>query len=218
MKRKAKRFGEGGDTDDAQARANRGESEKTKMVSQQETGNLGGTGLKRETFGEAFARARRNKEKTFEFQGKKYGTALKSEAKAKPAKAADDEYMTAGPEYKRQGEFPAAAAANKLTRLTGVATEEGRAAKARSYEEARQTAAEQKRRMAAQTRAAGTTDMDTLRKSDMDAYLPVDEQRIYSQFKKGGAVKKMASGGKTSSASSRADGCAMRGKTRGKMY
>ena len=39
-----------------------------------------------------------------------------------------------------------------------------------------------------------------------------------SQFmkKKGGAIK-MASGGKTSSASSRADGCAQRGKTRGKM-
>lgn len=36
-------------------------------------------------------------------------------------------------------------------------------------------------------------------------------------YKKGGKVKKMASGGKTSSASSRGDGCAMRGKTRGKM-
>lgn len=211
MKRKTKRFGEGGDTDDAQTRANRGEPEKTKMVSQQTTGNLGGTGLKRETFGEAFARARRAGDKTFEFQGKKYGTALKGETKAKPAKAADDDYMTAGPEYKRQGEFPAAAAANKMARLTGVATEEGRAAKARSYEEARQTEAEQKRRMAAQTRAAGTTDMPTLRKSNMDAYLPDDEQRIYSQFKKGGSVK-------SKSASSRADGCAMRGKTRGKIY
>lgn len=39
-----------------------------------------------------------------------------------------------------------------------------------------------------------------------------------SQFmKKGGGSIKMASGGKTSSASSRADGCAQRGKTRGKM-
>jgi hypothetical protein len=33
-------------------------------------------------------------------------------------------------------------------------------------------------------------------------------------MKKGGAVKKMASGGKVKSASSRADGCAIRGKTR----
>ena len=36
-------------------------------------------------------------------------------------------------------------------------------------------------------------------------------------MKKGGKVKKMASGGKTSSASSRADGCAQRGKTKGRM-
>ncbi len=33
-------------------------------------------------------------------------------------------------------------------------------------------------------------------------------------FKKGGKVKKMASGGKVSSASKRADGCAIRGKTK----
>ena len=36
-------------------------------------------------------------------------------------------------------------------------------------------------------------------------------------MKKGGAVKKMASGGKVSSASKRADGCAIRGKTKGRM-
>jgi hypothetical protein len=36
-------------------------------------------------------------------------------------------------------------------------------------------------------------------------------------MKKGGAVKKMASGGKVSSASKRGDGCAIRGKTKGRM-
>ena len=36
-------------------------------------------------------------------------------------------------------------------------------------------------------------------------------------MKKGGKVKKMASGGKVSSASKRADGCATKGKTKGKM-
>jgi hypothetical protein len=41
----------------------------------------------------------------------------------------------------------------------------------------------------------------------------------YSEgMKKGGKVKKMASGGMTSSASKRGDGIAQRGKTRGKMY
>ena len=35
-------------------------------------------------------------------------------------------------------------------------------------------------------------------------------------MKKGGAVKKMAKGGSTSSASKRADGCAIKGKTKGR--
>jgi hypothetical protein len=35
--------------------------------------------------------------------------------------------------------------------------------------------------------------------------------------KKGGMIKKMSSGGKVGSASKRADGCAMRGKTKGRM-
>jgi hypothetical protein len=39
-----------------------------------------------------------------------------------------------------------------------------------------------------------------------------------NNMKRGGAVKKMASGGSVSSASSRGDGIAQRGKTRGKMY
>ena len=35
-----------------------------------------------------------------------------------------------------------------------------------------------------------------------------------TEYKKGGEIKKYASGGKVKSASSRADGCAIRGKTR----
>jgi hypothetical protein len=38
-----------------------------------------------------------------------------------------------------------------------------------------------------------------------------------SEYKRGGKVKKMATGGSVSSASKRADGCAQRGKTRGRM-
>jgi archaeosine-15-forming tRNA-guanine transglycosylase len=39
----------------------------------------------------------------------------------------------------------------------------------------------------------------------------------FDGYKKGGKIKKMASGGKVSSASKRADGCATKGKTKGKM-
>lgn len=40
--------------------------------------------------------------------------------------------------------------------------------------------------------------------------------RFNTTFKKGGKVKKMAKGGKVSSASKRGDGCAQRGKTKGR--
>lgn len=41
-------------------------------------------------------------------------------------------------------------------------------------------------------------------------------KKTAAPMKKGGEVKKMASGGMTSSASKRADGCAVKGKTKGK--
>lgn len=54
----------------------------------------------------------------------------------------------------------------------------------------------------------------TVNKQDEDA---AEMRRESRGMKKGGAVKKMASGGSVSSASRRADGIAQRGKTRGKM-
>jgi hypothetical protein len=44
-----------------------------------------------------------------------------------------------------------------------------------------------------------------------------DQEYLGSGMRRGGAVKKMASGGMTSSASKRADGIATKGKTRGKI-
>jgi hypothetical protein len=50
-----------------------------------------------------------------------------------------------------------------------------------------------------------------------DAKDPVLSAKPGADMKKGGAVKKYAKGGSVSSASSRADGCAIRGKTKGTM-
>jgi len=44
-----------------------------------------------------------------------------------------------------------------------------------------------------------------------------EEKAMMSNYKKGGAVKKYAKGGSVGSASKRADGCAQRGKTKGRM-
>lgn len=52
------------------------------------------------------------------------------------------------------------------------------------------------------------------KKKDGTPMTPAEEAAAKPAMKKGGAVKTMASGG---SASKRADGCAQRGKTRGKI-
>jgi hypothetical protein len=60
--------------------------------------------------------------------------------------------------------------------------------------------------------------MKTYTPSEFEAMTPkIGRESLKLGMKKGGSVKKMASGGKVSSASKRADGCAIKGKTRGKM-
>ena len=70
---------------------------------------------------------------------------------------------------------------------------------------------------AAQSRALATAPegpgKEALKKSVEKARRDYEE----APMKKGGAVKKYASGGSVSSASKRADGIAQRGKTRGKV-
>jgi len=51
---------------------------------------------------------------------------------------------------------------------------------------------------------------------DTGKYEPRRTEGDFGAMKRGGAVKKMASGGSTSSASKRADGCATKGKTKGR--
>jgi hypothetical protein len=45
-----------------------------------------------------------------------------------------------------------------------------------------------------------------------------NEDDVGVEFRKGGKAKAYAKGGSVSSASSRGDGCATKGKTRGKIY
>jgi hypothetical protein len=60
--------------------------------------------------------------------------------------------------------------------------------------------------------------MKTYSPAEFEAMTPkLVRENLKLGMKKGGAVKKMASGGKVSSASKRADGCAVKGKTRGRI-
>jgi len=65
--------------------------------------------------------------------------------------------------------------------------------------------------MAMRGRFGDGEDEDKTKKAAVDASMKTPG------MKRGGAVKKYAKGGSVSSASKRADGCAQRGKTRGKM-
>lgn len=92
------------------------------------------------------------------------------------------------------------------------------AAELKAYEKAKE--AEDSRDALQKYRAEkkGTT-VEKMRKDASDEF----DKRVKAGelYKRGGKVKKMASGGmtsKTSSASKRADGCCTKGKTRGKMY
>jgi hypothetical protein len=62
-----------------------------------------------------------------------------------------------------------------------------------------------------------TSEIDRVRNLAGAFNVPMRPRASEDGYKKGGAVKKMASGGMVSSASKRADGIAQKGKTRGKM-
>jgi len=196
------------------------------------------------TFKEAFADARKEAlkggSKTFEWNGKKYGTALKGETTAKPqassaskpqassasqpqASSMIDAGTAAGlastgrtrarPEDYEKDEYKAGRFENKMNRSIGRTTDPENAAKIQNYNETRKNDAAVRATLAKETEAGRTTDIGTMLRNKM----PVDGMGEMGEFRKGGKVKKMASGGMTKSASSRGDGIAQRGKTRGKM-
>lgn len=225
-----------------------------------------GTGLKKESFGDAFKRNRARGEKTFEFNGKKYTTEVKGEAASKPkssvttmrptdedvsrVKTIQSAYASRGPEWQAkrekeqalEGSHPEALLlggplAKGAARLLG-----GKAAKEvkdrieptmdrdpvlrditpkQIGNTPKQLGGPSRQLPAPAPRPSPAKQLSGPKKVEEKpsrAPRDDDESRFADEgnpnFKRGGKVKKMASGGKTRSASSRADGCAIRGKTR----
>jgi membrane protein involved in colicin uptake len=83
-------------------------------------------------------------------------------------------------------------------------------------------AAERRRRAAAREASSSDAKLEQAAKDQAQAAKDrqmreaAERARRQPMFKHGGAVKKYAKGGSVSSASKRADGCATKGKTRGK--
>ena len=157
-------------------------------------------------FGKAFREARASGDKNFTFNGKKYNTNLASdEAQSVGGKLKAGEY-TPRDAYARKGEI--ATVKNTKPRREADPT------LGESYEADRNAADAidpGDMRMQEIGRTRGKPAENYSRNTRTGATANESEP---STFRKGGVVKKYASGG---SVSSRADGIAQRGKTRGKM-
>ena len=176
----------------------------TKLPSAKEkTGTYGpSSSAEPASFKEAFAAARKAGDSSFSFNGKKFTTetagAKKSEGVLK--NAADEMEKGRASQSRLSDSIRDDEATSRNTYLkTRDLPSADYAAQARL----------------AQKVASGIPEAKSKRDLIRGAVISAKEG-----MRKGGAVKKMASGGmaKGGSASSRGDGCAMRGKTRGKIY
>ena len=149
-------------------------------------------------FQQAFADARKSGDKTFEFNGKQYTTQLKEEAPAAKTQMAAKAGPSATPSAGSQ-----MGPGSSSTKDTAPAKKESQGSMPIGETDYAKT-----------VRARGDFDGIKNMLADRQARIARDNAALESGMKKGGKVKKMASGG---SASSRADGIASKGKTRGKM-
>jgi hypothetical protein len=161
------------------------------------------------TFKEAFKEAREEGKKTFEWNGKKYSTEMESPKASMdsgvPKKDKSDEkvgkgYEDVGKEDKRNRGTAAALGAAAVG-LGGAALLSGMRRANEQRKESELSKGKEDRSMKSPIRNISTEEAAW-------------EGEGGRAFRKGGKVKKMAGGG---SASSRGDGIAQRGKTKGRM-
>jgi len=208
MKRKVKRYDEGGETEavpmpDIEER--RREIKDYIVPSERSDEPMA------KNFKQAFANARRSGKRTFTWQGEEFNTKLEA-----PKAKAPDESAAETARLARQAKMTAdskPAERKSSSSGYGVPAAIGAAALAAGASAARS--------MRTKRGAAGRRVEPTMSESKVQTIDPFDQMAMDRMTgeggrKKGGHIKakKMASGG---SASSRADGIAQRGKTRGRM-
>lgn len=167
------------------------------------------TGAQKESFKEAFARARRYGDDSFEWNGKKYSTEMKSEKSSASKKSRADEkvgegYEKLGKSEDKEDKRSRGVAAGLLGAGVGLGT-------AALLSGMRKSEEDRKERELAKGREERSMKSPVRNISTEEAAWEGEGGRA---FRKGGKVKKMASGG---SASSRGDGIAQRGKTKGRI-
>jgi len=236
VSKRAKRFEEGGNVEEMKRNIAANQEYSAPMYEKAEEKDLSPAKTTRQRFNAAYAK-NRGSDKPFEFEGKMYRTAAMDKKAAKPAaKSVDDDEGEAerrmaaiGDAYKKAKPKVPEATAEQMARRSKQEKEQaletvnpedfiGATALLRALPKLAARAAAksgpkdlpkafQKREPYYESKA------DVARRPrDMDEVRFADDGN--PNFKHGGKVKKMASGGMAKSASSRADGCAIRGKTR----
>lgn len=161
-------------------------------------------------FQQAFKEARKRGEKEFDFGGKKYTTKYKEEmtTSSKPTAMSDLPKGMTGDENDMM------AKANRGMGAKGVSptalAPSGRVPTPEQAAANRQAAMDK-------VKSFGSGVMDSISNFETPAERRSREAKEATGMKRGGSVKKKASGGSVTSASKRADGIAQKGKTRGKM-
>jgi hypothetical protein len=198
------------------------------------------TSPRKVSFGEAFSEARRAGSKTFEFGGKRYTTELSSEKKSArstaptPDESADETARLARQAKITDSSKDSEGSGYAVPAIVGAGAAAALAKAAMGKREKKESLSDRvKAREAGKSQSGSTvgkmpgsslsdpysmqlgSDLDVKRTLRGNKRMGMDSRD--TEFKKGGKIKKMASGGKSSTASSRADGIAQRGKTRGRI-
>jgi hypothetical protein len=158
---------------------------------------------KKQSFGQAFAEARKAGDKTFMFGGKKYTTEL-----AKPsAKSTKNE----GQSTQDMDLLEAAktAARRRDERTKDMQEQDAKAAARRAQEMAEQRKKDTSPKPTGKFLNTGYKEFERIRQEGRERRAAAKENERKQGMKSGGMVK--------SSVSKRADGCAVRGKTRGRI-
>lgn len=170
-----------------------------------------GTGLKHETFGDAFKRNKANGEKEFEYKGKKYTTKTKEDGD-KDIQAAGSKFAKMSNAMTNAPKGTSDTAKSALMRATQDASKDYEK-KARSSGYMKEADAKTKANLKSMAAKAEEDDVQAA----IAENVAFDRKSRAAEDNDLGQTYGMKKGGKVSSASSRGDGIAQRGKTRGKV-
>lgn len=175
-----------------------------------ESGSAGGTNI---SFGEAFRAARKQGLKTFTWRGKEYSTDTKEDKAKKAEKSLSEVEVTS-----KRPDFSKIYEMDKVTDKTGAGSRGvPRRGGTRDPEASKKVEAKIDEKVGASIRGSTSSMKNSDSVYERLARGPNEAERKAKRVREAREAMSYRKGGSVGSASKRADGCAIRGKTRGKM-